>query len=154
MDWGYGPWLAVIVGHHGEEGIDGSHWLVKMYTSCWSRAAASRWTWAIYCLSGTQLSEKCFPPLFSFLMALTSLSLATYDEAIGAGSFFCQCTRFSKWRCALLGFWHRVRAAKPAVFYLFLSTKRQTMCCIGVDSLKRNILKNKSILEMLTSKVS
>lgn len=34
-----------------------------MYTSRWSRAAASGWT--IHCLSGTQLSEKPRPPLSS-----------------------------------------------------------------------------------------
>lgn len=55
---GFGPRLSAAAGRHGEAGIDSAHWLVKMYTSCWSRAAASRWTRAIHCLSGTQLSEK------------------------------------------------------------------------------------------------
>lgn len=32
IDAGRGPWLAVTTGHHGEGGIDGSHWLLTTYS--------------------------------------------------------------------------------------------------------------------------
>lgn len=90
---------AITAGHHGEGGIDGTHWLVKMYTSCWSRAAASRWTWAIHCLSGTQLSEKCRPPFSPFLTPLTSLSkeggFFFFFFSVSAQGF-----QEARWRCA------------------------------------------------------
>lgn len=85
IDGSSSPRVAVTAGHHGKGGIDGTHWLLKMYTSCWSRAAASRWTWAIHCLSGTQLSEKCRPPFSFFLTELTSLSPATQDDVVYRG---------------------------------------------------------------------
>lgn len=107
LDWGCGPWLAVTVGHHGEGGIDGTRLLVKTYTSCWSRAAASRWTWAIHCLSGTQLSEERCPPFSFFLVLLTSLSFAAYDEVMETRVFFfhfCQSTRFFNIKMCSFGF--------------------------------------------------
>lgn len=82
LDRDCGPWLAVSAGHHGEGAMDGTHWLVKMYTSCWTRAAASRWTQAIHCLSGTQLSEKSSPPYSSFHTVLTSLSPAPGEGGV------------------------------------------------------------------------
>lgn len=33
-DRGWSPWLAVTLGHHGEGGIDSTHWLLLIYTSC------------------------------------------------------------------------------------------------------------------------
>lgn len=33
-DRGWGPWLDVTLGHHGEGGIDSTHWLLVIYISC------------------------------------------------------------------------------------------------------------------------
>lgn len=136
-----GPWIAVTIGHHGEGGIDGPRWPVKTYTSCWSRAVASRWTWAIHCLSRRLPSEKCCP--LSFCVALTSLSFALLDVVTSKERFFSQVFQ-TKIFCFI---WHLLRAEKPAAFCLILSKKKgkiivsPTQCCEWADNLKVLLLK-------------
>lgn len=92
-----------------------------MYTSCWSRAAASRWTRAIHCLSGTQLSQKCRPPYSSFHAALTSLSPATLDDAVRPGRRVHKV--FKKKTCT----WVHFSDITSVLCYFLFSIKRTNM---------------------------
>lgn len=79
-------------------------------------AAASRWTWAIHCLSGTQLSQKYCPP-HSFHAVLASLFLPTaYITAL-----YCSQLKNKGFMCTRAWF----LGTKAVICYLCLIFKKE-----------------------------